>query len=75
MRSTDDPRLRRRVTPLIDKLQTRLRHHRQRVFAQNGDAHTRAIARLKRTATFAVMCAIHDDRAAERADARLAGMG
>ncbi len=38
-----------------DKLERLLRYHRQRVFGPSGDAHSRAIGRLKKTVTFREM--------------------
>jgi len=65
------------VTPaLIEKVQRLLRYHRQNVFDERtGDAHHRAIIRLKRTRTFKRMCQDNRDRQ-ERARERLyEGMG
>lgn len=68
---TDDP-----ARPLIPKLERALRHHRQRAFdPRSGDAHARALQRLKRTATFRCLCRDNDDRAHLRAGERLARMG
>jgi hypothetical protein len=40
---------------LTEKLERALRYHRQRVFDANGEAHERALRRLKRTRTFAAL--------------------
>jgi hypothetical protein len=36
----------------LDKLQKLIRYHRQHVFDDNGDLHTKAIDRLKKTKIF-----------------------
>lgn len=71
MSDTDD-----RARPLIPKLARALRQHRQRVFdPRSGDAHERALRRLKRTATFRCLCRDNEDAARLRAGERLAAMG
>lgn len=58
------------------KLERLLRYHRQRVFdEQTGDAHGRAIARLKRTQTFRKMCRDNQERAAIRRGEQFTRMG
>lgn len=58
------------------KLERLLRYHRQRVFdEQTGDAHGRAIARLKRTQTYKALCAANRDRARIRHEESLTRMG
>lgn len=71
MSDTDD-----RARPLIPKLARALRQHRQRVFdPRSGEAHERALRRLKRTATFRCLCRDNADAARLRAGERLAAMG
>jgi len=60
---------------LIEKLQRLMRYHRQNVFGPNGDAHDRALLRLKNTKTFKRMCQDNRDRAQLRQERRLEGMG
>jgi len=45
----------------VEKLQKLLRYHRQNVFGANGDAHHRALLRLKKTQTFKKLCAANSD--------------
>jgi hypothetical protein len=65
------------VTPdLIEKVQRLIRRHRQNAFNEdNGEAHVRAIRRLKNTKTFKRMCQDNRDRAQLRQERRLEGMG
>lgn len=61
------------LTRKLDKL---LRQHRQRVFDdRTGDAHHRAIARLKRTMTFKALSWVRHYEAMLRAGKRLTRMG
>lgn len=61
---------------LAPKLARLIRHHRQNVFAAgSGDAHHRAILRLKRTRTWLAMMARNEGDAAQRAGERFARMG
>ena len=56
----------------FDKLQRLLRFHRQNVFNEtNGDAHGRALHRLKRSATFKAYCAANEADSRYRASERL----
>ena len=57
------------------KLERLLRYHRQRVFDSNGDAHHRALLRLKKTKTFAAMTALNREAASIRLGERLTAMG
>lgn len=55
-----------------------MRRHRAHVFDEPphvGDAHTRALHRLKKTKTFQAMCDENYQRAQQRAGDRLTGMG
>ena len=64
------------VTTLIPKLERLIRQHRQRVFdPESGDAHTRAIHRLKSTATWAELKRLNEDAERQREDAKLERMG
>lgn len=66
----------RRARTLVPKLQRALRRHRHHVFDPRiGDAHMRALRRLKRTATFRCLCQDNADAAQVRAGERLAAMG
>jgi hypothetical protein len=57
------------------KLEKLLRYHRQHVFDdKTGDAHERAIVRLKRTRTFKDMCQRNDDAARQRVSDRWLSM-
>lgn len=57
---------------LTDKLTRLLRFHRQNVFNEhNGDAHHRALLRLKRTQTYQAMCQANRDAADYRKSMRL----
>lgn len=59
-----------------DKLQILLRYHRQNVFNEKtGEAHGRAIDRLKKTKTFLAMCQDNRDRASIRHGEALTRMG
>ena len=59
-----------------EKLNRLLRFHRQHVFDEKiGDAHHRAILRLKKSRTFANMCEANRERANIRAGERLTSMG
>jgi hypothetical protein len=59
-----------------DKLNRLLRKHRQHVFDEKtGDAHARAIKRLKKTQTFRLMAASNEVLAAIRAGKRLTRLG
>jgi hypothetical protein len=63
-------------TKLTDKLQRLIARHRRHVFDEKtGDAHTRAILRLKRTHTFKAMCQANRDAESVRIGERLARMG
>lgn len=54
------------------KLTALLRFHRRNVFNEhNGDAHHRALLRLKRTQTYCAMCAANREAANDRKSARL----
>lgn len=54
------------------KLEKLLRYHRQHIFDEKtGDAHTRALVRLKKTKTFQNMCRANADAACQRASDRL----
>jgi hypothetical protein len=58
------------------KLERLLRYHRQRVFDEKtGDAHGRALGRLKKTKTFRAMCEANRERQGIARGARLTGMG
>lgn len=58
------------------KLQRLLRYHRQHVFDERtGDAHGRAIDRLKRTRTFKAMCDANRERANIRRGEYLTRLG
>lgn len=62
--------------PKFDKLEKLLRFHRQHVFDERyGDAHGRAIARLKRTKTFKALCQHNVDLASIRLGERLTRQG
>ena len=54
-----------------DKIDRLLRFHRQRVFGANGDAHARAIARIKRTRIYSAVDAARRAAASHRASERL----
>ena len=57
------------------KLERLLRYHRQHVFDEKtGDAHTRAILRLKKTKTFKAMCERNDAMDRQRASERWLSM-
>lgn len=60
---------------MIEKLQRLIRYHRQRVFDDNGELHTRAIERLKRSATFKRMAQENRDRAERARERMYTGMG
>ena len=61
---------------LVPKLQRLLRIHRQHVFDEpQGETHMRAIARLKRTATFAALCHENYDRSQTLLGDLLTGRG
>jgi hypothetical protein len=58
----------------IKRLQALIRHHRQHCFdepAHVGEAHSRAIARLKQTKTFRELAKANRDSQDERRSARL----
>lgn len=58
------------------KLERLLRYHRQRVFDEvTGDAHGRALDRLKKTKTFRAMCEGNRERQSIARGARLTNMG
>ncbi len=59
----------------ISKLQKLLRHHRQNVFGPAGDAHERAIVRLKKSTTFKEMCKLNKDAAKARLSQSYERMG
>lgn len=60
----------------IQKLEKLLRYHRARVFdAKTGDAHGRAIDRLKRSQTFAALCQYNRDLESIHAGESLTRMG
>ena len=57
---------------LTDKLSHLLRFHRRNVFNEhNGDAHHRALLRLKRTQTYHAMCQASRDETDYRKSMRL----
>jgi hypothetical protein len=60
---------------LIPKLERLIRFHRQRVFDAAGDAHTRALYRLKRTRTFARLARNNREGASIRRGRLYEGMG
>ncbi len=58
----------------IRKLERLLRYHRQNVFDDcefKADCHSRALARLKASKTFAEMCRDNEDRERQRHSDRL----
>jgi hypothetical protein len=58
------------------KLERLLRYHRQRVFDEKtGDAHARAIGRLKKTKTFRAMCEANRELESILLGAHLTNMG
>ena len=59
-----------------EKLRRLLRYHRRHVFDEvTGDAHGRALDRLKRTKTYKAMCDANRDRASIRIGESLTRMG
>ena len=61
----------------IKKLERLLRYHRAHVFHDNdfiADCHSRALARLKASKTFAEMCRDNEDRARQRHSDRMLSM-
>jgi hypothetical protein len=60
---------------MYEKLARLLAYHRRNVFNEhNGDAHHRALLRLKRTETFKAYCNANRDAAAHRKSERLLSM-
>lgn len=65
-----------RAIRLVPKLMHALARHRAHVFDENaGDAHTRCILRLKKTATFRALEFQNQEHARERQEQRLIRMG
>ena len=60
---------------MLDKLVWLLRYHRQHVFDANGDAHHRAILRLKKTQTFKALVRHNQEHHSRLAGERLTRMG
>ena len=61
-------------TNRVKKLQRLLRFHRQNVFGESGEAHGRAIDRLKRSKTFKAMCEAHEEQARIRTERHMTAL-
>jgi hypothetical protein len=64
------------MNALTHKLERLMRRHRQHAFDdRSGEAHTRALYRLKRTQTWATLMRSNEDAERQRQNARLDAMG
>jgi len=58
-----------------EKISKLLRYHRKHVFDKNGELHSRAIRRLKKTNPFIKMCEKNRANAIQRLNEKLDRMG